>query len=136
MLNKVFLIGRMTAKPEAKKVGDNTVTNFSIATNKSWKDKQGVKQEKVEFHNCVSWGKLAEIIHTYGEKGKLVHVEGEIETRNYEKDGVKHYRTEIRVNEYKMLGSKQGGVTPAEADQIKNDFAPEQEEIAVEDIPF
>lgn len=136
MLNKVFLIGRMTAKPESKKVGDNTVTNFSIATNKSWKDKQGVKQEKVEFHNCVAWGKLAEIIHTYGEKGKLVHVEGEIETRNYEKDGVKHYRTEIRVNEYKMLGSRSEGVSQQDQQKIQNDFKPEAEEIAVEDIPF
>lgn len=136
MLNKVILIGRLTQNTEMKKVGESNVTNFTVVTSRTWKDRQGEKQEKSEFHNCVAWGKLAEIIDRYKEKGKLVSVVGYIETRSYEKDGAKHYRTEVRVEDYKMLGGGSNSMSQDQVQNIKDNFKPDAEEVKVEDIPF
>ena len=75
-LNKVQLIGNLTAEPEVKQTPNGQyVANFSIATNRTWKDNSGMKQEQVEFHNIVIWGKLAEIVQTYLVKGQKVYIE-------------------------------------------------------------
>ena len=97
-LNKVFLIGRLTADPEKRTTPSGvSICNFRIATNMFWRDKNsGEKKEKTEFHNIVAWRGLADIVCQYLNKGSLVFIEGRIETRNWEgTDGIKHYKTEI-----------------------------------------
>ncbi len=108
MINKAVLIGRLGKDPEIRYTTDGSmVTNFSIATDESWKDKNGDKQQKTEWHRIVVFGKLAEICGNYLVKGKLVFVEGRIQTRSWEdKDGVKRFTTEIVANDMKMLDSK------------------------------
>lgn len=104
-INKVMLIGHLGSDPESKTVNDKTVCQFSIATNESWNDKQGNKQEKVEWHRIVTWGKLADNCTKYLSKGREVYVEGRIQSRSYDdKGGNKRYITEIVANEVKFLG--------------------------------
>jgi single-strand DNA-binding protein len=141
-LNKAMIIGNMTRDPEVKTTpsGQN-VASFSVATNRVWTNAQGQKQEAVEYHNIVAWGKLAEICGQYLNKGKKVYIEGRLQTRDWEgQDGVKRYKTEIVAENMIMLdrGGSGGGSSsqnysqpaPAEA------AAPEEEEIKVENIPF
>jgi single-strand DNA-binding protein len=96
-LNEVKLIGNVTADPEIKQTPSGQfVANFSIATSRQWKDKDGEKQEASDFHNIVIWGKLAEIVQSYVSKGKKLYVSGRLSTRSWEDgDGVKRYKTEI-----------------------------------------
>lgn len=107
-LNKVIIIGNVTQDPEVRTTpsGDH-VTNFSVATNRIWKDKNtGEKQQKTEFHNIVAWRRLAEIAGQYLNKGSLVMIEGRLETRNWEdQNGTRKYRTEI-IAENMQLGPK------------------------------
>ncbi len=106
MINKAILVGRLGRDPEVKTVGNGTaVTTCSIATDRSW-TKDGQRESKTEWHRIVTWRKLAEICGRYLTKGKLVYIEGRIETREWEKDGAKRYTTEIVADEMKMLGSK------------------------------
>ena len=108
-LNKVMLIGRLVRDPEKKVTpSGHTVCSFSIATSRTWKDQSGQKVEKTEFHNIVLWRRLAEIASEYLSKGSLIYLEGRLETRNWEKDGVKHYRTEI-VGDVMQMGPRIGG---------------------------
>lgn len=106
MLNLVFLIGYLGADPEIRYTHDGAmVTNFKMATSEKWKDKNGDKQEKTEWHRIVTFKKLAEICGEYLRKGALVYIEGKIQTRSWEdKEGVKRYTTEIVANDMKMLG--------------------------------
>jgi len=105
-LNKVQIIGNLTRDPELKALpSGSTVVNFSVATNRTWKDANGQKQEAVEYHNIVFFGKSAEIIAQYVFKGHQIYIEGRLSTRSWEKDGVKQYRTEI-VGEQFQFGSK------------------------------
>lgn len=107
-VNKVILVGRLGTDPEAKELGaGNAVCNFSVATTESWKDKQGSKQEKTEWHRVCAFGKLAEICGKYLSKGSLVYLEGQLQTTSYEKDGVKQYSTQIRASQLQMLGGKE-----------------------------
>ncbi|MCG2695744.1 single-stranded DNA-binding protein [Candidatus Parcubacteria bacterium] len=162
-LNKAMIIGNLTRDPEIKTTPTGkTVASFAVATNLVWKDQQGQKQERVEFHNIVVWGKLAEICGQYLRKGAKVYMEGRLQTRNWvgQQDGVKRYRTEIIAENMIMLGGAgQGGQSSAQADQpptpeeqpsvssepIINideptegsaDENPAEEEIKVENIPF
>ena len=109
-VNKVILIGRVGKDPEVRYMPNGeAVANFSIATSETWKDKSGVKQEKTEWHNCVAYRRLAEVIGEYVKKGALLYVEGKLQTRKWQtKEGQDRYSTEIIVNEMTMLGSKQG----------------------------
>jgi len=110
-VNKVILVGRLGKDPETRYMTNGeAVTNFSIATSENWKDKSGEKQEKTEWHNCVAYRKLAEIIAEYVRKGSQIYVEGKLQTRKWQtKEGQDRYTTEIIVNEMQMLGSKSGG---------------------------
>ena len=105
-LNKVMLIARLGRDPEMKYTQQGTaICNMTIATSESWTDKStGEKQEKTEWHRCVSFGKQAEVLGKYLVKGSQVYVEGKLQTRQYEKDGQTHYATEIVVQEFTFLG--------------------------------
>jgi single-strand DNA-binding protein len=109
-VNKVILIGNLGRDPETRYMPDGgAITNISIATTETWKDKQGEKQEKTEWHRVAFFGKLAEIAGEYLKKGSQVYVEGRLQTRKWQdKDGADKYTTEIVANAMQMLGSRQG----------------------------
>jgi single-strand DNA-binding protein len=120
MLNKVQLIGYLGKDPEVRFLPDGTqVANVSLATTEKWRDKNGDKQERTEWHRCGLFGKLAEIAGEWLKKGSLVYFEGRLATRKWtDKDGNDRYTTEIRVDVLKMLStnkpsSSEGAVTIA-----------------------
>lgn len=109
-LNKVILIGNLGRDPETRYLPNgDAVANISVATTETWKDKGGEKQEKTEWHRVTLYRRLGEIAGEYLKKGSQVYIEGRIEYREYEKDGVKRYSTDIIASEMKMLGSRGGG---------------------------
>ena len=139
-LNKVMLIGRLGADPELRYTADGIpVATFNVATSETRKDKSGQRQEKTEWHRVVAWRKLGEIVGEYLKKGRLVYIEGKIQSREYEgKDGVKRRTFEIVASEMKMIGG--GGTTqtgeerkPYGSHQTDDDFVPEIEE---DDVPM
>ena len=150
-LNKVFLIGNLTADPELRSTaGGQKVCTLRIATNRVWKNQAGEKQEKAEFHSVILWGRLAEIADQYLKKGNMAYVEGRIQTRSWDdqQSGQKKYRTEI-VAERLQLGPKGAGVPfqrkdePSSGPQAGEASATEEipiieedEDIDVKDIPF
>lgn len=154
-LNKAMILGNLTRDPESRTTptGQN-VCNFSVATSSSYTDKAGMKQETVEYHNVVAWGKLADICRQYLGKGRKVYVEGRIQTRDWTaQDGQKKYRTEIVADQMILLDRTGGGqdVGGSRAPQAANASrqAPQEypdvppviqqapvDEIRIEDIPF
>lgn len=110
-VNKVILVGRLGKDPETRfMTNGEAVTNATLATSETWKDKSGEKQEKTEWHNLVFYRRLAEIAGEYLKKGAQVYIEGRIQSRKYQtKEGQDRYITEIIVNEMQMLGGKSGG---------------------------
>lgn len=109
-LNKVMLIGNLGKDPDLRFTQSGlAVASFSIATSEEWTDKNtNEKKEKTEWHRIVAFGKLAEICGKYLTKGRQVYVEGKLQTRSWEQDGVTKYTTEIVVNDMQMLGAKGG----------------------------
>jgi single-strand DNA-binding protein len=107
-LNKVVLIGRLGRNPEIRYSQQGlAVVNFSIATSEQWTDKNtGDRQEKTEWHNIVVFGKQAETCEEYLSKGSQIFIEGRLQTRNYEKEGQTHYRTEIVVSNFQFLDER------------------------------
>jgi single-strand DNA-binding protein len=132
-VNKVILLGRAGKDPEIKSTANGmTIANLSLATDESRKDQQGNWQKETTWHNLVAFKKTAEIIQQYVQKGSVLYVEGKIQTRSWEKDGVKQYRTEIVVNELTMLDGGQ------KRDPVAT-FQPgpsEIQEVDDSDIPF
>lgn len=104
-INKVFLLGNLGADPEVREAGGGVVCNFRIATSEVWNDRQtGERRERTEWHRVVVWGKQAEICGQHLRKGRPVHVEGRIETREWDdKDGNKRYTTEINADRVTFL---------------------------------
>jgi len=144
-LNKVFLYGNLTRDPELKALpGGSQVANFGLATNRTYKDKSGAKQEATEFHNVVAFGRTAEVIAQYCKKGRPIFVEGRITTRSWEgkEDGKKQYRTEIIVENFQFGadgGKSTGGQTASHDEQpapSEGEIKYPDEEINPEDIPF
>ncbi len=141
-VNKAFVLGNLTRDPESRTTpSGQTVTTFGIATNRFFMDKNKQRQQKVEFHNIVAWGRLGDICAQYLKKGQLVFVEGRIETRSWEaQDGTKKFRTEI-ITENMQMGPKAGGSggtaqgTPQKAPHEELPSL-QEEEIEVKDIPF
>lgn len=137
-----MLIGNLTRDPEVRTTNSGqTVASFGVATNHSWTDAAGQKQEKAEFHNIVAWGKLAEICGQYLGKGRKVYIEGRLQTREWQgQDGAKRNRTEIVAENMIMLDKAGNGQAPAMARQAAAPAAVQaaegNEEIRVEDIPF
>lgn len=146
-LNKVFLYGNLTRDPELKALpSGQQIASFGLATNRTYKDKNGQKQEAAEFHNIVAFGRPAEIIAQYMKKGRALFVEGRIQTRSWESEGQKKYRTEVIVENFQFGDGGRGGdtgVSPAERDSVSagngkesEDIQYPDEEINPEDIPF
>lgn len=137
-VNKAIILGNLTRDLELKSLESGShVCNFGVATNRAWKDKNGEKQEEVEFHNVVAWGKLAEICGKYLVKGKKVYIEGRLQTRNWEDDaGVKKYRTEIVASEMVMLGGKRDNDDHEQTQHAAQAHGASENDIQTEDIPF
>lgn len=148
-LNRAQIIGNLTKDPEVRQTPSGTfVASYTVATNHTWKDQNGQKQEKAEFHNIVAWGKLAEICQQYLRKGKKIFIEGRIQTRDWEgDDGIKRYKTEIIAENMIMLSGREGGegeyaaspmqdtsYTPAAKTADPADMP--SEEISIDDLPF
>jgi single-strand DNA-binding protein len=109
-VNEVILVGNLGRDLEVRYMPNGeAVSNVSIATTENGKEKSGVKQEKTEWHNIVMYRHLAEIAGEYLKKGRPVYIEGRLQTRKWEKDGVTRYSTEIIGDQMQMLGSKDGG---------------------------
>ncbi len=110
MINKVVLLGNVGKDPEVKYLESGTaVATFPLATSENFKDKNGERQTRTEWHNIVLWRGLAEVAEKYVKKGTQLYIEGKITSRSYEKDGQTRYFTEIVANEMKMLGSRNSG---------------------------
>ncbi|MFI5260566.1 MAG: single-stranded DNA-binding protein [Candidatus Paceibacteria bacterium] len=147
-LNKVFLYGNLTRDPELKALpGGQNLASFGLATNRSFKDKSGQRQETTEFHNIVAFGRTAEVIAQYCKKGRPIFVEGRIQTRSWEdkEGGKKNYRTEIIVENFQFgadgaKGASGAGATSSSHDEqpapSEGDIKYPDEEINPEDIPF
>lgn len=150
-LNKAIIIGNLTRDPEMKALPSGmSVTSISVATNRVWKDKDGNKKEDTDFHNVVVFGRQAETAAQYLKKGQSVLVEGRIQTRSWESEGVKKYRTEI-IADRVQFGPKGAGGTGTGSPATPSAKAPAgatkknesidtieypEEEINTEDIPF
>lgn len=120
-VNKAIIIGRLGNDPEVRYTANGgAVGNFNLATNESWTDKAGQKQERTEWHRIVVWGKMAELCGQYLSKGRQAYVEGRLQTREWtDKEGVKKYTTEIVAQSIQFLGSSgEKGASPS------SDFAP------------
>lgn len=150
-INKALLFGNLTRDPELKSLPSGIkVVSFGLATNRTWKDKNGVKQESTTFHNIVAFGKTAEVMAQYLKKGRSAFVEGRIETRSWDdkNDGSKKYRTEIIVDNFQFGPSSDGPrgestpkaqatEAPAKGKAAQMDTIEyPTEEINPEDIPF
>ncbi len=145
-VNKAILVGRLGKDPETRYTSSGqSVCNFTLATDESYKDRAGERQKRTEWHRIVAWGKLAETAQKYLRKGSLIFVEGRIQTRQWEKDGQKHYSTDIVANDFRFLGSRGDNAgsgapsTGGDADAHAHAPGPEETpapEVSDEDIPF
>lgn len=148
-INKVFLYGNLTRDPELRALpSGQQVASFALATNRTYTNKEGQKQEATEFHNIVAFGRQAEVIGQYLKKGRAAFVEGRIQTRSWEKDGQKQYRTEVVIESFQFgpggftEGGKGGGAAggggksgTVEKKPVDEVHYPE-ETVSPEDIPF
>lgn len=150
-INKVIIVGRLGSDPEMKAVGQgSTVTRLSVATSESWVDKGGQKQERTEWHRVTVWGKLAELCGKYLAKGRMVYVEGKLQTRSWEDNGQKKYATDIVASTVQFLSAgnsattNNNNTTDSSAGMNQNsgndfnfsDFGPEPSFNQSEEIPF
>jgi single-strand DNA-binding protein len=131
-VNKVILVGNLGKDPETKYLSSgDAVTNFTIATTESWKDKSGDKKDATEWHRISAFGKLAEICGEYLKKGSAVYIEGKIKTRKWQdKEGVDRYTTEIAADRMQMLGGKPESEKPAKQESKRRSVEPD------DDLPF
>jgi single-strand DNA-binding protein len=152
-VNKVILVGRLGRDPEIRYTsGGQAVVNFSIATDESYKDRNGERQKRTEWHRLVVWGKQAEVVQKYLKKGTEAYFEGRLQTREWQdKEGQKKNTTEVVVTDFRFLGGRGEGMAPGagasaaaprsddhEHPAPSDDFgsAPGAPEINDEDIPF
>lgn len=151
MVNKVILVGRLGRDPETRYTGGGSaVANFSVATDETYKDRNGERQKRTEWHKIVVWGKQAEIAQQYLKKGSLVFIEGRIQSREWQdKEGQKRTSFEIVASNFRMLGGRGdggsgGGMGGARGSEDYDQAAPSEDaggghggpEISDEDIPF
>lgn len=146
-VNKMILLGRIGNEVESKQVGNSMVANFSIATSEKFTDKTGDKKQKTEWHSIVAWGKIAEIAQKYLNKGDQIYLEGKLQTRSWEKDGVTFYKTEIKADNFTMLGSKNSNTSQPSKEKsddyskysdydLKKDAEKKSETDEVDNLPF
>jgi single-strand DNA-binding protein len=138
MVNKVILIGRLGRDPEVRYTASGTpVANFSIATDERWTDNEGNRQTRTEWHNIVLWRGLATVAEQYLKKGKLIYVEGRIQTREWDdRDGNKRRTTEIVGNNMQMLDRGNGGDSGKQEKQEEPNSSSMEIGITDDDIPF
>ena len=137
-LNKAILIGNLTRDPELKAIpSGNKVCTFSLATNRTYKDANGVRQEKTDYHNIVVWGKTAENVATYMKKGSQILVEGRMETRSWDDaaTNTKKYRTEVIADTVQFGSKNTGSSTSSSPNQSAPTAAKKEEEIDTIDYP-
>ncbi|MEA2113194.1 MAG: single-stranded DNA-binding protein [Patescibacteria group bacterium] len=136
--NKAIIVGRLTREPESRAMpSGKSVVSFGIATNNYWTDASGNKQETVEYHNIVAFGKLADTCSQYLTKGQLALVEGRIQTSSWnDQSGSKRYKTEIIINNMQM-GPRPGGAQPAQSkpSEPAKQSPAQQSNVSQEDIP-
>ena len=144
-LNKVFIIGRLTADPQLRTTPTGTeVATIGVATTSTWMDKSGQKKEEAESHNVVVWGKQASIVKQFLVKGSMIFIEGRLQTRSWEgKDGQPRKTTEIVADRIQLGPRPTGGGAPrneAHSDSLAKEEMPvidiDSEEIKPEDLPF
>jgi len=138
-INKVILIGNLGGDPELRSTpGGASVASFTLATNETWNDKDGTKQERTEWHRIVAWGRLAEICGQYLSKGRQVYIEGRLQTREWEdKQGNKRKTTEVIARDMQMLGGRgEGGGERQQSSAGTPEFAAETVKIEDDDLPF
>jgi single-strand DNA-binding protein len=147
-LNKAMIYGNLTRDPEKRALpSGQSVVSFAVATNRTYTDKDGKKQDQTEYHDVVAFGKLADVMGQWLKKGRPVYIEGRLQTRSWDQDGVKRYRTEIVADNFQFGadgGARNGGegapafAGGAAAAAPAMGGAPEypEEEINPEDIPF
>jgi single-strand DNA-binding protein len=138
-LNKTMIFGNLTRDPELRAMPSGmNVANFSVATNRTYKDRDGKKQEQTDFHNVVVFGKTADSVSTYLRKGSSVYIEGRMQTRSWDQNGEKKYRTEI-IAESVQFGPRKAG-SPDQHDGVDEQPVDESYEpkdaINPDDIPF
>src|SRR5487761_1383140 len=110
--NKVILMGNLTRDPETRTVpSGQTVTNFGLAVNRTWRGQDGTTQESVSYIDCVAWGKTGEIIAQYMQKGRPILVNGRLDQRSWEQDGQKRSKIEVIVEDFNFVGGGEGGGT-------------------------
>ena len=124
-VNKSILLGRLGGDPDVRYTQAGTaVVNFSLATTEKWKDRDGERQEKTEWHRIVAWKKLAEICGEYLKKGSQIYLEGKLQTRKWEdRDGNTRYTTEVLMNQMTMLGDGKG----KRSEDSRSEHIPEDE---------
>lgn len=133
MINRVTLLGHLGRDVEVRYTANGkAVANASLATNYTWRDEFGDKQEEVEWHRITCWGKAAETFADFGEKGRMVYIEGALKTRTWEKDGVERRSTEVVVRFFRFLDKGRAKGTPPEVQRSSGtpDESPD------DDIPF
>jgi single-strand DNA-binding protein len=148
-INKAIIYGNLTRDPEKRALpSGQAVCSFAVATNRSYTDKDGKKQEQTEYHDVVAFGKLADVMGQWLKKGRPVYIEGRMQTRSWEQDGVKRYRTEIVADNFQFgADGGRGGAgssaanTVAASNEAGTPNAPKlpdypEEEINPDDIPF
>lgn len=131
-LNKVMLIGNLGADPETRATEAGvSITNVNLATSERYKDRNGEQQERTEWHRLVFWDKKSELVQQYCKKGEKIYIEGQLQTRSWEdKEGVKRYTTEVKVNQIVFLGSKNGAANNDEGSVV------ERAAVTQDELPF
>ena len=146
-INKVIIVGNLGRDPETRYLpSGGAVTNVSVATSKSWRDRaSGEQKDRTEWHRVVFFNRLAEIASEYLKRGSKIYLEGELRTREWEREGQKHYTTEIVANEMQMLDSRGGmegggggnfGGSGGQSGRQQDDFGPPPSDDFDDDIPF
>jgi len=140
-VNKVILVGNVGRDPEVRHLDKGVaVARFSLATTENYTSKTGEKVSNTEWHNIVAWRGLAEVVEKYVKKGSQLYIEGRLRTRDYDKDGVKHYATEINADTMQLLGKREGqteipsqSIAPEPLQSVNEpDFSQPEED----DLPF
>lgn len=132
-MNKVILVGRLTRDPETRQAGDTTVTRFSLAVDRRFRKAGDETSPSADFPSCVAFGKTAEFINKYFKQGVKMALEGRLQTGSYEKDGVKHYTTDVIAEQVEFAESKKAEDNPPPP--APNDFIEVPEGIEAE-LPF
>ena len=140
-VNKVILVGNVGRDPEIRHLDKGVaVARFSLATTENYTSKTGEKVSNTEWHNVVAWRGLAEVVEKYVKKGSQLYIEGRLRTRDYDKDGVKHYATEINADTMQLLGRREGQAEtvgqPMQTESVQSVNEPDFSQPEEDDLPF